>query len=93
MRTGKLLVAGVLAFVLSAGLAQAKIPVTPMDDAAKAKAEETKEKAAKAAKKAAEELAKAQDRVVERYKKSQVKDGKPAPAAKGAKSAAASTKK
>jgi hypothetical protein len=84
MKTGKLLAAGTLAFALSAGLAQAKIPVPPMDDAAKAKAEETKAKDADAAKKDAEQLAKAQDRVVERYKKGQ---------AKGAKAAVASTKK
>ncbi|TSA16507.1 MAG: hypothetical protein D4R74_04560 [Betaproteobacteria bacterium] len=70
MKIGKLLVAGALAFALSAGLAEAKIPVAPMDDAAKAKAEETKAKAADAAKKDAELLAKAQDRVAERYKKS-----------------------
>lgn len=93
MKTGKLLAAGALAFVLSAGLAQAKIPVPPMDDAAKAKAEETKTKAAEAAKKEAEQLAKAQDQVVERYKKGQVKDGKPAAAAKGAKPAVAPAKK
>ena len=93
MKTGKLLVAGALPFVLSAGLAQAKIPVPPMDDAAKAKAEETKVKAADAAKKETEQLAKAQDRVVERYKKGQGKSGKPAPAVKGAKPAAAPAKK
>ena len=93
MKTRKMLVAGALAVGLSAGLAQAKIPVAPMDDAAKAKAEETKEKAAEAAKKAAEELAKAQDQVVERYKKGQVKDGKSAPAAEGARAAAVPTKK
>jgi succinyl-CoA synthetase beta subunit len=93
METGKLLAAGALALVLSAGLAQAKIPVPPMDDAAKAKAEAAKVKAADAAKKDAELLAKSQDRVVERYKKGQVKGGKPAPAAKGAKPAVASTKK
>lgn len=85
MKTGKLLVAGALAFALSAGLAVAKIPVPPMDDAAKAKAEETKAKAADAAKKDAELLAKSQDRVVERYKKGQGKAAtKPAPAAKSA---------
>ena len=77
--------AGVLAFALSAGLAQAKIPVAPMDDAAKAKAEEAKAKAAAAAKKDAEDLAKAQDRVVEYYKKSHGMGGKPA--AKNAKPA------
>jgi len=88
MNIGKLFVAGTLAFALSAGLAQAKIPVAPMDDAGKAKAEEAKAKAADAAKKDAESLAKAQDRVAERYKKGQGKSGTTAPAAKGAKSAA-----
>src|SRR5450756_509256 len=80
MKTGKLLMAGALAFALSAGLAQAKIPVPPMDDAAKAKAEEAKAKAADAAKKETEQLAKAQDQVVERYKKGQGKGAKPAAA-------------
>ena len=93
MKTGKLLAAGALAFALSAGLAQAKIPVPPMDDAAKAKAEEAKAKAADAAKKETEQLAKAQDRVVERYKKGQVKGGNPAATAEGVKPAAAATKK
>ena len=92
MKTAKLLMAGALVFALSAGLAQAKIPVPPVDDAAKAKAEEKKVKEAEAAKKAGEQLAKAQDRVAERYKKSQVKGGKPAAAAKGAKPAAATKK-
>jgi hypothetical protein len=87
MKTGKLLAAGALAFALSAGLAHAKIPAPPMDDAAKAKAEETKAKAADAAKKEGELLAKSQDRVADRYKKGQAKSGKPAPAAKGAKPA------
>ncbi|MFA5915210.1 MAG: hypothetical protein WC830_16810 [Burkholderiales bacterium] len=85
MNTGKLLAAGALAFVLSAGLAHAKIPVPPMDDAARAKAEEAKAKAAAAAKKDAEDLAKAQDRVAEYYKKSHGMAGKPA--AKSAKPA------
>ena len=93
MKTGKWLATGMLAFALSAGLAQAKIPVAPMDDAAKAKAEEAKAKAADAAKMEAEQLAKAQDRVVDRYKKGQGKDAKPVPAAKGAKPAAAVAKK
>lgn len=92
MKTARLLMAGALVFALSAGLAQAKIPVAPMDDAAKAKAEEKKVKEAEAAKKAGEQLAKAQDRVAERYKKSQVKGGKPAASAKGAKPAAATKK-
>ncbi len=71
-----LLVAGAV------GLAYAKLPQPPMDDAAKAKAEEAKAKAAAAAKKEAEELAKSQDRVAERYKKE-----------KGVKTAAAPKKK
>ena len=93
MKTGKLLMAGALAIALSAGLVHAKIPVLPMDDVAKAKAEETKAKAADAAKKDAEQLATAQDRVAERYKKGQAKGGKAAPVAKGAKPAAAAAKK
>jgi hypothetical protein len=93
MNTGKWLAAAALAYALSAGLAQAKIPVPPMDDAAKAKAEETKAKAADAAKKEAELLAKSQDRVAERYKKGQAKGGKSAPAAKGANPAAVAIKK
>ena len=84
MKTGKLLLAATLAMALSAGLAEAKIPVPPMDDAAKAQAEEKKAKAAEAAKKGAEQLAKAQDRVAERYKKGQ---GKAAPVAAVAKTA------
>lgn len=71
-----LLVAGVV------GLAYAKLPQPPMDDAAKAKAAEAKAKAAEGAKKEAEALAKSQDRVAERYKKE-----------KGIKSAAAPKKK
>lgn len=82
MKTAKWLAAGALAFLLSAGLANAKMPVPPMDDAAKAKAEEAKAKAVDAAKKEAELLAKSQDRVVAHYKKGQGKDAKPAPAAK-----------
>ncbi len=90
MKTGKFLAAGLLAFGMSTGLAQAKIPVPPMDDAAKAKAEDAKAKAAEAAKKAAELLAKAQDRVAERYKKGQGKSSKSAAApANSGKSAAA----
>jgi hypothetical protein len=54
---------------VGAGLAWAKLPQPPMDDAAKAKAEEAKAKAAEAAKKEGEQLAKAQDRVAERYMK------------------------
>lgn len=82
MKTGKIIVAGALAFALCAGSVQAKLPVAPMDDAAKAQAEENKAKAAEAAKKAGEQLAKAQDRVAERYKKGQARSGNSAPAAK-----------
>jgi len=51
------------------GLASAKLPQAPMDDAAKAKAAAAKAKSAEGAKKAAAELAKAQDRAAENYKK------------------------
>jgi hypothetical protein len=81
MKTGKLLWAGALALALGAGMVQARIPVAPMDDAAKAKAEEAKVNKAAAAKKAAELLAKAQDRVVERYRNEHGKGGMPAAAA------------
>jgi hypothetical protein len=70
-----LLVAGVV------GLAYAKLPQAPMDDAAKAKAAEAKAKAAEGAKKARAAEEKAMDRAVERYKKE-----------KGVKSAAAPKK-
>ena len=58
-----LLVAGAV------GLAYAKMPQPPMDDAAKAKAAEAKAKAAEGAKKERAQEEKAMDRVVERYKK------------------------
>jgi len=58
-----LLVAGVV------GMAYAKLPQPPMDDAAKAKAVEAKAKAAEATKKARADEEKAMDRVVDRYKK------------------------
>ena len=58
-----LLVAGAV------GLAYAKLPQPPMDDAAKAKAAEAKAKAAESTKKALADEEKAMDRVVERYKK------------------------
>jgi hypothetical protein len=91
MKTGKLFAAA-LVMALGAGMASARIPAPVMDDAAKAKAEETKAKVAEAAKKDAELLAKSQDRVAERYKKGQGKGGKTAPAAQGAKPAAAAKK-
>ena len=84
MKIGRLLAAGVLACLLSAGLAQAKLPVAPMDDAAKAQAAEKKAKAAEAAEQAKEQLAKAQDRAVANYEKNHGTSGK---------SAAAKTKK
>ena len=71
-----LLVAGVV------GMAYAKLPQPPMDDAAKAKAAEAKAKAAEAAKKDRATDEKAMDRVVDRYKKE-----------KGIKTAAAPAKK
>ncbi len=60
---------GTAAVALGASLAYAKLPTPPMDDAAKAKAEEAKAKAAEATKKAREQEEKAMDRVVDRYKK------------------------
>jgi len=71
-----LLVAGAV------GLAYAKLPQPPMDDAAKAKAAEAKAKAAEGAKKARAQEEQAMDRVAERYKKE-----------KGVKTAAAAKKK
>jgi hypothetical protein len=82
MKNGTLLAAGALIFALGAGLTQAKLPVAPMDDAAKAKVEEAKAKAADAAKTDAEQLAKAQDRVAERYKKGLAKAAPAKPAKK-----------
>jgi len=58
-----LLVAGAVS------LAYAKLPVAPMDDAAKAAAEAKKAKAAEVAKMEGEQLAKSQDRAVAHYKK------------------------
>jgi hypothetical protein len=54
---------------LAVGVASAKLPQPPMDDAAKAKAAEAKAKAAEGAKKARAAEEKAMDRVAERYKK------------------------
>ncbi len=72
-----LLVAGAV------GLAYAKLPQPPMDDAAKAKAVEAKAKAADAAKMARANEEQAMDRVVERYKKEKgIKTAATAPAAK-----------
>ena len=72
-----LLVAGAV------GLAYAKLPQPPMDDAAKAAAAAKKAKGAEAAKKGAEALARSQDRAVERYKKEKgIATAASAPAAK-----------
>jgi hypothetical protein len=60
-----------LGLAVAIGLSHAKLPQPPMDDAAKAKADEAKAKAAEAAKKAREAEEKAMDRVAERYKKGQ----------------------
>ena len=63
--------AGTVVVVLGvgAGVAYAKLPQPPMDNAAQAEAAEAKAKAIEAAKKDAEMLAKAQDRIAERYRK------------------------
>ena len=69
-----LLVAGAV------GMVNAKLPTPPMDDKAKAAAEDKKAKAEVAAKKGADDLAKAQDRAVSNYKKEHtVKAGATAP--------------
>ena len=70
-----------IVIALSAGTAWAKLPVAPMTDEQKAKAEETKTKAAEAAKKEGTLLAKYQDKAADNYKKGQGK-------AKGAAAAA-----
>jgi len=63
--------------VATFGLAAAKLPpAPPMDDAAKAAAEETKAKAAAASADAAAQLAKSQDRVAARYIAEQKAKGK-----------------
>jgi hypothetical protein len=71
-----------LLIACAVGVASAKLPQAPMDDAAKAKAAEAKAKAADAAKKARANEEKAMDRAVDRYKKE-----------KGIKTAAAPAKK
>jgi len=77
MAVPALLVAGAV------GLAYAKLPQPPMDDAAKAKAAEAAAKKGEAAKKARVAEEKAMDRVVERYKKEKgIKTAAAAPATK-----------
>lgn len=75
-----------MTLALLAGTAWAKLPVAPMTDEQKAKAEEAKTKAAEAAKKDAELLAKYQDKAADNYKKGQGKT-------KGAAAAPAKPKK
>jgi len=82
------------------GAVYAKLPVQPMTDEQKAKADEAKAKAADAAKMDAELLAKSQDRVASRYIQQQKAKGvtvKPTPivaaAAAPAPAAAAPAKK
>jgi hypothetical protein len=60
---------GIVTCSVGVGWAWAKLPTPPMDEAAKAKAEEAKAKAADATKKAREAEEKAMDRVADRYKK------------------------
>ena len=70
--------------VISTGAAVAKLPAPQLTDEQKAKAEETKAKAADAAKKDAAELGKSQDRIADRYIKAQKAKGitvKPTPIA------------
>jgi hypothetical protein len=82
---------GLLAIAVGAGLAYAKLPQPPMDDAAKAKADEAKAKAAEGAKKARADEEAAMDRVVAHYKKE--KGGKTATAAPAPTPAPGSKKK
>lgn len=78
MKKLNMLAAGAMMFVLSTSLVHAKLPVVPMDAAAKAAAEAKKAKAAEAKKHAAEALAKAEDRAVANYKKNHGMSGMPA---------------
>ena len=72
MKVWKIAGMGVASCALGMGIAWAKLPAPPMDDAAKAKAEEAKAKAAADAKTAREHEEKAMDRVAERYKREKV---------------------
>ena len=97
MLTKKALVIAALC-LFTTGAVLAKLPVQPMTDEQKTKAEEAKAKAAEAAKKDAEQLTKAQDRVADLYIKAQKAKGitvKPTPiaAAPAAPAAAAPAKK
>ena len=72
----------VIALTLVTGSAWAKLPVAPMTDEQKAKAEEAKAKAAEAAKKEGELLSKYQDKAVANYNKNHGKSASPAKAKK-----------
>jgi hypothetical protein len=67
LKTWRTIGTAVVALMVGAGLAHAKLP--PLSDEAKAKANEAKAKAADAAKAAREAEEKAMDRVADRYKK------------------------
>lgn len=99
MRSKKTLLIAALC-LCTTGAVFAKLPSPPLTDEQKAKAEETKAKAAEAAKLEAEQLAKAMDRVADGYIKAQKAKGvtvKPtpiaAPAAPAPAAAAATAKK
>lgn len=91
MKSKKALVIAALC-LLTTGAVYAKLPVPPMTDEQKAKADEAKAKTADAAKKEGEQLAKAQDRVASRYIQQQKAKGvvvKPTPIAAAAPAAPA----
>ena len=94
MKSKKALLIAALCLI-STGAVYAKLPVQPMTDEQKAKADATKAKAAEAAKKDAELLAKSQDHVASRYIQQQKAKGvtvKPTPIAAAAPAAAPAKK-
>jgi hypothetical protein len=81
MKSRKAIVIAALC-LLGTGAVYAKLPVPPMTDEQKAKADDAKAKAADAAKKETADLIKAQDRVASRYIQQQKAKGvtvKPTP--------------
>jgi hypothetical protein len=74
MKLNKTIAIAVLCAITASGV-YAKLPAPQLSDEQKAKAEETKAKAADAAKQDGELLSKAQDRIVERYVKAQKSKG------------------
>lgn len=72
MRSKKALLIAALC-LFTTGAVFAKLPAPQLTEEQKAKAAETKAKAAAAAKMGAEQLAKAQDRVADRYKAQKAK--------------------